>query len=87
MLKFSYYDTLMYYFEKKSDDLCKLKRYEKEIQSFDKFIELEPDESCIYHHKGNYQFHLNSYEEAIQCYDKSLEIYSYFHEVFNSKGT
>ncbi len=37
ILKFTYYDTLMYYFEKKSDDPYKLKRYEEAIQSYDKF--------------------------------------------------
>jgi hypothetical protein len=30
--------TILFYFEKKSDDLYKLKRYEEAIQSYDKFM-------------------------------------------------
>jgi len=40
----------MYYFEKKSDDPYKLKRYEEAIQSYDKF---QSYDKTVFNSKGN----------------------------------
>lgn len=49
-------------------------RYEEAVESFDKAISLDPDNSFAWEFKAIALRSLGRYEEAIACYDKSMEL-------------
>ena len=49
-------------------------RFENAIQSYDKALEIEPQDVTDWINKGNAIDDLGRHEEAIKCYDRALQI-------------
>ena len=58
----------------KGEALAQLKRYQEAIESYNKTIELNPNDSDAYLNKGNALDDIKRYKEAIDCYNKVIEL-------------
>lgn len=54
--------------------LCKFKDYDSAISSFDKALEINPDNHDAWNNKGVALLMLGIYEEAITCFDKAISL-------------
>jgi tetratricopeptide (TPR) repeat protein len=54
--------------------LDELGRYEEAIASYDKTIEIKPDDDAAWYNRGFALLNLGRYEEAIASFDKTIEI-------------
>jgi len=66
--------------------LGELGRYEEEIKSYDKALEINPDEHLAWYNRGIALEELGRYEEAIKSHDKALEINPDDDNSWNSRG-
>ncbi|MCK4428769.1 MAG: tetratricopeptide repeat protein [Candidatus Aenigmarchaeota archaeon] len=55
-------------------NLGKRKSYDKAIKYYNKALEINPDDECIWNNKGNILSEFGDYEKALKCYNKALEI-------------
>ena len=62
------------------------KKHNEALKSFDKAIELNPNNSLAYIAKGNIKDYLGQYEEAIKDYDKAIELDPNNSVTYNSRG-
>jgi len=60
--------------------------FEDALFSFEKVIELEPDNHEAWKKRGNALYYLGRFEEAINSYDKVLEFKPDLHEVWGQRG-
>jgi len=58
----------------KANDLMKLNKHQEAIQYFDKAIDLFPNDSDAYSHKGNALWKLKQYDAANHCLEKAIEL-------------
>ena len=49
-------------------------QYEQAIASFDKALQLKPDDHQVWNNRGNALFNLGRFDEAIASYDKALQL-------------
>uniref|UniRef100_A0ACD5GZI5 Tetratricopeptide repeat protein n=1 Tax=Desertifilum tharense IPPAS B-1220 TaxID=1781255 RepID=A0ACD5GZI5_9CYAN len=50
-----------------------LENYEQAIASYDRAIELQPDNPQLWYNRGNALYHAEAYEEAIASYQDVLK--------------
>jgi CHAT domain-containing protein/tetratricopeptide (TPR) repeat protein len=77
--------------EKKKIELILLRQYQQGdflgcITSFDKLLEIEPDNHDFWLYKGELWGKLGRKEEEIASYDRALEIKPDFHNAWNKRG-
>ncbi|MBW4469666.1 MAG: tetratricopeptide repeat protein [Stenomitos rutilans HA7619-LM2] len=60
--------------------------YEVAIASYDKAIEVKPDDDKAWLYRGHVLSDLKRYEEAIASYDKAIEIEPDYYEAWNARG-
>lgn len=65
---------------------CGFESYEEAIATYDKAIELNPNDAVAYYNKGNALNKLKRYEEAIAAYDKAIELDPYYTDAYNKKA-
>ncbi|MBC6472924.1 MAG: tetratricopeptide repeat protein, partial [Hormoscilla sp. GM102CHS1] len=61
-------------------------RYDEVIASYDKAIEIEPDDHPAWYNRGYALLQLSRYDEAIASYDKAIEIKPDDYEAWNNLG-
>jgi tetratricopeptide (TPR) repeat protein len=66
--------------------LYDLGRYEEAVASYDKAIEIKPDDEEAWNNRGIALRNLGRYEEAVASYDKALEIKPDFETAWNNRG-
>ena len=71
----------------KGDSLDGLERYQEAIDSFQKAIELNPNDAIAIRKKGRSLHNLEKYDEAIACYDEAIKINPNFSEALQNKGS
>ena len=74
----------MHYF--KVLNFFKLGKYENAIETFDKMIQINPNNAKIIYNKGYPLLQLKRYQEAIDCYDKAIELDSNLSNAYLAKG-
>ena len=62
------------------------KDYEGAIASFDRAIEIKPDDHQAWYGRGLALSNLRRYEEVIASYDRAIEIKPDNHEVWNNQS-
>ena len=67
-------------------DLKKLGRYEEAITSYNKALEIKPNDHDAWHNRGLALGNLGRYEEEIASYDKALEIKPNDHDAWYNRG-
>ena len=60
--------------------------YVKAITSYDKALEIKPDDREVWNNRGNALLSLGRLEEAIASYDKALGIKPNYHDVWYNRG-
>ncbi len=60
--------------------------YGEAIASYDKTLEIKPDDHKAWYNRGLSLFNLGRYEEAIASYDKALEVKPDYHEAWTNRG-
>ncbi|QLE42510.1 tetratricopeptide repeat protein [Nostoc sp. C052] len=60
--------------------------FEAALASFDKAVEIKPDEYYAWNGRGSALEYLERYEDAILSYDKALSIKPDYHEAWNNRG-
>jgi tetratricopeptide (TPR) repeat protein len=66
--------------------LLDLRRYRQAVVSYDKALEIRPDNDEAWYNRSTALFNLGRYEEAITSYDKVLQFNPSKHEVFYNKA-
>jgi tetratricopeptide (TPR) repeat protein len=61
-------------------------RYEEAIASYDKALEVKPDDHQAWYNRGNALSALGRKEEAIASYDKALEVKPDYHQAWYNRG-
>src|SRR3989344_5784415 len=64
----------------------KLRDIEKSIASFDKAIELDPNDAQAYNNRGFAKNKLGQYEQAIADFDKAIELNPNYAVAYNNRG-
>ena len=67
-------------------NLHKCKKYDDAIKSYDKALEINPNDEYTWDGKGVSYDELEDYEKAIKCYNKALEINPNDEKVWNNLG-
>ena len=60
--------------------------FREAIDSFDKALQIKPDDHEAWYGRGNALVNLGRYEEAIDSYDKALQIKPDYHEAWCNRG-
>jgi tetratricopeptide (TPR) repeat protein len=60
--------------------------YEEAIQAYDKALEINPQNSWTWMHKGYTLYGMERYEEAGQAFDKAIELNPGNYDAWYSKG-
>ena len=63
-----------------------LQRYSEAIKSYDRALEIKPDNHQAWHNRGIALYYLQRYSEAIKFYDKALEINPDYHQAWYNKA-
>ncbi len=66
--------------------LAAAKEFEEAIASYDKALEIKPDDHEAWNNRGVALYKLGRFEEAIASFDQALEIKSDDHEAWNNRG-
>lgn len=70
----------------RGEALANLGCYEEALASFDKAVEIQPDEYAAWVFRGVVLIHLNLYEEALSSCNKALEIQPDDREAWTFRG-
>jgi tetratricopeptide (TPR) repeat protein len=62
------------------------KEYEQAIASWDRALEIKPDDHQAWYNRGVALGNLGRYEQAIASYDRALEIKPDYHQAWNGRG-
>ncbi|MFN7217663.1 tetratricopeptide repeat protein [Microcystis sp.] len=62
------------------------KEYEQAIASWDRALEIKPDDHQAWYNRGIALYNLGRFEQAIASYDRALEIKPDFHDAWNNRG-
>ncbi|MBS3027084.1 MAG: tetratricopeptide repeat protein [Dolichospermum sp. DET50] len=62
------------------------KNYEEAISSYDKAVEIKPDDHEAWYSRGISLYNLGRYEEAISSYDKAVEFKPDYYEAWDNRG-
>ncbi|MFN7257691.1 MAG: tetratricopeptide repeat protein [Microcystis sp.] len=63
------------------------KEYEQAIASWDRALEIKPDDHQAWYNRGIALYNLGRFEQAIASYDRALEIKPDFHDAWNNRGS
>ena len=66
--------------------LSNLEKYEEAVVSYDKALQLQPNDEFAWNLRGNILSDLERYEEAIVSYDKALTLQPDFYIVWDNRG-
>jgi len=73
-------------FYKRGNVYFKLNDFEKSIASFDKAIELDPNDAVAYNNRGGTKRELGQYEQAIADFDKAIELNPNYAVAYLNRG-
>ncbi|MFN7246154.1 MAG: tetratricopeptide repeat protein [Microcystis sp.] len=62
------------------------KEYEQAIASWDRALEIKPDDHQAWYNRGIALYNLGRFEQAIASYDRALEIKPDYHEAWDNRG-
>jgi tetratricopeptide (TPR) repeat protein len=74
------------YLHRYANELASKGRFQEAISFFDRAIESNPENSCLWNDKGVTLEGLNRTNEAVACYDKAIEHDLYHAEAWFNKG-
>jgi tetratricopeptide (TPR) repeat protein len=74
------------YYVKQGNAFYFEKQYEESIASYDKAIELKPDDYVAYSNRGIALVYLGRYEEAIKSYDNAIKLKIDYSDAWNNRG-
>ena len=70
-------NNLVEHYKKEGKNLIDLEKYQEAVVSFNKALEIKPDDYQAWYNRGSALDSLGRYEEAIASYDKALKITPY----------
>ena len=79
-LKYLKFDLL------KGNALFNLKKYHEAIESYEKALELNPDDNLALNNKGMAHSEIKDYEKAIECFDQSILTNPSYIVAYHKKG-
>ena len=63
-----------------------LKRFAEALQSYDRAIQLKPDQSEAHYNRGIALGELKRFEEALQSYDRAIQLKPDYAEAYSNRG-
>jgi len=70
----------------KGNAFFNLKKYHEAIESYEKALELNPDDNLALNNKGMAHTEIKDYEKAIECFDQSILTNPSYIVAYHKKG-